>query len=133
MPLLTRSTSIYTLVANARSVALSASGHGPTNKVGLVAKPAIIATKSMNKENTMEQTTKEPERYPIMFSADELKELEDLIYEKSSILDSMSEFKAYKKDHAQAKKLSMKAIRLEKIAVRLGIVLDRLLLENGSI
>lgn len=81
----------------------------------------------------MEQTTKGPERYPIMFSADELKELEDLIYEKSSILDSMSEFKAYKKDHAQAKKLSMKAIRLEKIAVRLGIVLDRLLLENGSI
>ena len=92
----------------------------------------------------MEQTTKqavgtnllptpEQKRYPVSFTIDELKELEDLIYEKSSILDSMSEFQAYAKNAELAGKLSRKAIRIEKIAVRLGVILDRLYVENGKV
>jgi hypothetical protein len=109
-----------------------------------VATLATTATKNIKKENTMEQKLKEaikatmsspkdePKRYPVMFSVEELKELEDLIYERSNILDSMSEWAAYKKEGERAGKLSRKAIRIEKIAVRLGAVLDRLYVENGA-
>ena len=141
---MTRLTSGYTLVANALLRAPSASGHAPTKLVGHVATLATTATKNMNKENTMEQKLKEaikatmsspkdePKRYPVMFTVEELKELEDLIYERSNILDSMSEWAAYKKDGERAGKLSRKAIRIEKIAVRMGAVLDRLYVENGA-
>lgn len=141
---MTRSTSIYTLAVNARSRVPTASGHAPTNLVGHAVTHATTATKLTKMENTMEQTTKqavgtnllptpEAKRYPVSFTVDELRELEDLIYEKSSILDSMSEFQAYAKNAELAGKLSRKAIRIEKIAVRLGIILDRLHVENGGV
>lgn len=141
---MTRLTNGHTLAVNARSDALTALRTAPTNLVGHVAKPATTATKNIKMENTMEQTTKqavgtnllptpEQKRYPVSFTVDELKELEDLIYEKSSILDSMSEFQAYAKNAELAGKLSRKAIRIEKIAVRLGVILDRLYVENGKV
>ena len=63
-------------------------------------------------------------RYPVYFTIKELEILEDLIYERSNILDSMSEWKAYKKDHDTAKRLGRKAIMLEKLAVRFGLAID---------
>ncbi len=141
---MTRSTNTCILAVNAHSHAQTASRTAPTNSVGHVATLATTATKPTKMENTMEQTTKqavgtnllpnpEPKRYSVMFSVEELKELEDLIYEKSSILDSMSEFQAYAKNAELAGKLSRKAIRIEKIAVRLGVILDRLHVENGVV
>jgi hypothetical protein len=71
-------------------------------------------------------------RYPVYFTIKEMEVLEDVIYERSNILDSMSEWQAYKKDHATAKKLQRKAILLEKFAARFGLAIDTRRAEGGE-
>ena len=71
-------------------------------------------------------------RHPVYFTIKEMEILEDVIYERSNILDSMSEWQAYKKDHATAKRLQRKAILLEKFAARFGLAIDTRRAEGGE-
>jgi hypothetical protein len=107
--------------------------------VARVATHATTATTNTKKENILEQTIKEAigttftgapkkeeteTRYPVYFSMKEMGIIEEVLYERASILDSMSEWQAYKKDHATAKRLERKAILLEKFAARFGLAID---------
>ncbi len=71
-------------------------------------------------------------RYPVYFTMKEMGVIEDILYERSSILESMSEWQAYKKDHATAKRLQRKAILLEKFAARFGLAIDTRTAEGGK-
>lgn len=77
-------------------------------------------------------TKEEAPKHPVYFTKRELEELEDLLYEKASILENMAEFRAYKKDHAQARHLEGKSIRMEKLAIRVAVVLDSAVAKGGK-
>lgn len=64
--------------------------------------------------------------YSLNLTKDELDLLEDVMFEKSSILTRMADYKSSKDDLDHARKLDAKASKLEAIAYKAGFVLDDL-------
>lgn len=76
----------------------------------------------------MERTQKlnKVKTYSLNLTKEELDLLEDVMFEKSSILTRMADYKSDKNDLDQARKLDTKASQVERIAYKASFVLDDL-------
>lgn len=70
--------------------------------------------------------------YSLNLTKDELDLLEDVMFEKSSILTRMADYKSSRDDLDQARKLDGKASQLERIAYKASFILDDLHLGKAT-
>lgn len=72
------------------------------------------------------------ELYPVYLDKNQLAILEDLLYEKSSILTNMAKYKAGKQDVDGARLLDSKSLQLERLAGKFAVILDDLYLAKAD-
>ena len=82
--------------------------------------PVTVTTK-IAKEYFKKSTV---ETFPVYLTLQELQDIEEILWEKSNILQAIADQLIYKKETINAERLDKKAVYIETLATKIGLPLD---------